>query len=157
MKYFVNITTLEDLRKEYRRLAKANHPDMGGSAEEMKVINIEYEMCFKILENADTAANGKKYNKEEDAMIRDIINVIIHLNIEIEVCGSWIWVSGNTYTCKEELKNNGFHWASKKKMWYWHNPEEVTRSHGKTTMADIRMKYGSDVVKEANTVFCVTA
>ena len=96
MKYFVNISTLEELRKEYRRLAKANHPDMGGSAEEMKVINIEYEMCFKILENADTPTNGKKYNKEEDAMIRDIINVIIHLNIEIEVCGSWIWVSGNT-------------------------------------------------------------
>lgn len=43
MKYFVNISTLEELRKEYRRLAKANHPDVGGSAEEMKVINIEYK------------------------------------------------------------------------------------------------------------------
>ena len=157
MKYFVNITTLEDLRKEYRRLAKANHPDMGGSAEEMKVINIEYEMCFKILENADTTTNGKKYNKEEDAMIRDIINVIIHLNIEIEVCGSWVWVTGNTYACKDELKKNGFRWASKKKAWYWRDPEEVTRAHGKTTMADIRMKYGSDVVKEASTMYYVTA
>lgn len=29
MKYFVNISTLEELRKEYRRLAKVNHPDMG--------------------------------------------------------------------------------------------------------------------------------
>lgn len=48
MKYFVNVSTLDELRKEYRRLAKVNHPDMGGSAEEMKVINIEYEMCFKI-------------------------------------------------------------------------------------------------------------
>ena len=63
----------------------------------------------------------------------------------------------NISTLEELRKEYGFHWASKKKMWYWHNPEEVTRSHGKTTMADIRIKYGSDVVKEANTVFCVTA
>ena len=156
MTYFKDITTLEELRKEYKRLVKINHPDNGGSADDIKIINVEYEIKFKILEKSDTY-NRKKYNQQEDEMIRDIINVIIHLNIDIEICGSWIWVTGNTYTCKDELKGNGFHWASKKKAWYWHNPEEVTRSHGKTTMADIRIKYGSDVVKEANTVFCVTA
>ena len=156
MTYFKDITTLEELRKEYKRLVKINHPDNGGSADDIKIINVEYEIKFKILEKSDTC-NRKKYNQQEDEMIRDIINVIIHLNIDIEICGSWIWVTGNTYTCKDELKGNGFHWASKKKAWYWHNPEEVTRSHGKTTMADIRIKYGSDVVKEANTVFCVTA
>lgn len=53
-------------------------------------------MCFKILENADTAINGKKYNKEEDEIIRDIINIIIHLNIEIEVCGSDVVKEANT-------------------------------------------------------------
>lgn len=157
MTYFKNITTLEELKKEYKKLVKQNHPDNGGSVEVIKVINVEYEIQFKILEKSDTYNNRKKYNQQEDEMIRDIINVIIHLNIDIEICGSWIWVTGNTYTCKDELKGNGFHWASKKKAWYWHNPEEVTRSHGKTTMADIRLRYGSDVVKEANTVYCVTA
>lgn len=88
MKYFVNITTLEELRKEYRRLVKVNHPDMGGSAEEMKIINIEYEIQFKSLENSDTVTNGTKYNKDQDAKIRDVINIIIRLNVEIEVCGS---------------------------------------------------------------------
>lgn len=156
MTYFKDITTLEELRKEYKRLVKINHPDNDGSADDIKIINVEYEIKFKILEKSDIY-NRKKYNQQEDEMIRDIINVIIHLNIDIEICGSWIWVTGNTYTCKDELKGNGFHWASKKKAWYWHNPEEVTRSHGKTTMADIRLRYGSDVVKEANTVYCVTA
>ena len=108
MKYFVNVTSLEELRKQYRRLAKINHPDMGGSAEEMKIINIEYEIQFKSLENSDTVANGIKYNKEQDAAIRGVINIIIHLNVEIEVCGSWVWVTGNTYACKDELKKNGF-------------------------------------------------
>lgn len=149
MTYFNNIRTLEELRKEYKRLVKANHPDNGGSVETIKIINVEYEICFKILENADTVSSNNKYNMAEDEMIREIINAIINLNIEIEICGSWIWVSGNTYSCKQELKNSGFHWASKKKMWYWHNPEEQTRSNGKTSMNDIRIKYGSQVVKSA--------
>ena len=88
-------------------------------------------------------------------MLRNVINKIINLNIDIEICGSWIWVSGNTYGCKAELKQNGFRWASKMKMWYWHNPEEVTRSYGKTTMADIRTKYGSQVIKESVSRVCI--
>lgn len=148
MTYFTNIHSLEELRKEYKRLVKANHPDNGGSVETIKIINVEYEICFKVLEKADSVSSNK-YNMEEDAMIREIINAIINLNIEIEICGSWVWVSGNTYGCKDDLKANGFHWASKKKMWYWHNPEEQTRSNGKTSMDDIRVKYGSQVVKSA--------
>lgn len=148
MTYFNNIHTLEELRKEYKRLVKVNHPDNGGSVETIKIINVEYEICFKILEKADTVSSNK-YDKAEDEMIRAIINAIINLNVEIEICGSWVWVSGNTYGCKDDLKANGFHWASKKKMWYWHNPEEQTRSNGKTSMNDIRMKYGSQVVRTA--------
>lgn len=76
MKYFKNVGTLEELRREYKRFVKENHPDNGGSVEAINIINF---------------------------------------NINIEICGSWIWVSGNTYGCKTELKQNGFHWASKKK------------------------------------------
>lgn len=149
MKYFKNVETLDELRREYKRLVKANHPDNGGSEDVIKVINVEYDFCFKALEKSDTASFNK-YNMEEDEQIRDIINNIINFNIDIEICGSWIWVSGNTYECKTELKQNGFRWASKKKMWYWHNPEEQTRGNGKTTMDDIRNKYGSHVMKESD-------
>lgn len=114
MTYFTNIQTLEELRKEYKRLVKENHPDNGGSEEAIKVINVEYEISFHILEKTDTASSNK-FNMREDEMLRAIINAIVNLNIEIEICGSWIWVSGNTYSCKDELKSNGFHWASKKK------------------------------------------
>ena len=62
MTYFKNITTLEELRKEYKRLVKINHPDNGGSADNIKIINVEYEIKFKILEKSDTY-NRKKYNR----------------------------------------------------------------------------------------------
>lgn len=156
MTYFTNVQTLEELRKEYKRLVKQNHPDNGGSEDIIKIINVEYEISFHILEKTDTASSNK-FNMREDEMLRAIINAIVNLNIEIEICGSWIWVSGNTYSCKDELKSNGFHWASKKKMWYWHDPQEQTRSNGKTSMNDIREKYGSQVVRTATESIYISA
>lgn len=38
MKYFVNCKTLEELKREYRRLAVANHPDHGGDVAIMQQI-----------------------------------------------------------------------------------------------------------------------
>lgn len=46
MKYFTGCTTLEALKKEYRRLAMANHPDRGGDEATMKAINAEYDAVF---------------------------------------------------------------------------------------------------------------
>ena len=37
-KYFKNVKSFEDLKKQFRTLLKANHPDNGGDAEKMKEI-----------------------------------------------------------------------------------------------------------------------
>lgn len=48
-KYFNNnINSLEDLKAQFRTLAKANHPDAGGSEEAMKAINKEFDELFPI-------------------------------------------------------------------------------------------------------------
>ena len=49
MKYFTNCKTLDDLKAEYRRLAKRHHPDLGGDKATMQAINAEYETRFEIL------------------------------------------------------------------------------------------------------------
>lgn len=36
MRYFNNCNTLDELKKEYRRLAMIHHPDRGGDLETMK-------------------------------------------------------------------------------------------------------------------------
>lgn len=48
MKYFSNITSLENLKEQFRALALANHPDKGGKTETMQEINAEYEVLFPI-------------------------------------------------------------------------------------------------------------
>lgn len=149
MKYFTNIKTLEELRKEYKRLVKENHPDNGGSVEEIKIINVEYEQAMKNLEASDTKENTWKYDTAKDELFRDALNKVINLeDIKIEIIGCWIWITGNTYGCKEQLKVAGFKWCANKKAWSWHAGEKYyKKSKRKLSMDDIRNLYGSEEVE----------
>lgn len=148
MKYFHNINTLEELRTAYRALLKKFHPDNGGSEEATKEINLEYEKLFRFLKNRSGADQKTKYDTREDENLREVLQQIINLNVNIEICGSWIWVSGNTYPVKESLKAAGFKFSKNKKAWYWHSGE-YTRRGKKVSLDYIRNKYGSETVKES--------
>ena len=39
-----------DLKRQYRKLAIANHPDKGGSTQAMQEINAEFETLYRIWE-----------------------------------------------------------------------------------------------------------
>ncbi|WP_370527002.1 J domain-containing protein [Thermoactinomyces sp. CICC 23799] len=50
MKYFSNVQSLDDLKQQFKKLAKKYHPDVqGGSNEIMKQVNAEYEYLKKLL------------------------------------------------------------------------------------------------------------
>ena len=55
--------------------------------------------------NEQTSYNTNMYDWENDKALREILQKIINFDgIEIELVGSWLWVSGNTYSYKKELK-----------------------------------------------------
>lgn len=161
-KYFINVNTLEQLRRQYKELLKKYHPDNGGSEEIMKAVNVEYDKLFKVLKDkhesksADgqedtgstkSAYNANMYDWENDKALREILQKIINFSgIEIEIAGQWIWISGNTYTYRKDLKDIGFKWASTKKQWYWHSEIFRKRSHKTLSMEAIRDYYGSTKV-----------
>jgi curved DNA-binding protein CbpA len=144
--YFKNCETLEDLKKEYYRLSKKNHPDLGGNEDIMKEINNQYDETFKVLKNIRRNQKGKTYTKETNEtadFFKDIIENIIHFpGIEIEIIGAWIWISGDTKKYKDEFKKLGFKWSFKKYMWF-HNNGDVSKSRGSKTIEEIRNLYGS--------------
>lgn len=155
-KYFKNVGTIEELRRQYKELLKCYHPDNGGNEEIMKAINVEYEQLFKTLKNrheskaSSTESKQKEsfYNFEEDEKLREILNKVINFEgITITIAGSWIWISGNTSQYKKDLKTFGFKWASQKKMWYWHSEEYIKKSRKTLSFNDIRDYYGSTEVK----------
>lgn len=51
MKYLVNVSSFEDLKAQYKRLAFKHHPDVGGSLEAMKELNNEYDILFPMWQN----------------------------------------------------------------------------------------------------------
>lgn len=64
MKWFQEITTLKELRKEYRRLVVKHHPDNGGSEDVIKEINSEYDILFKRMK--DDFEHKDTYRKATD-------------------------------------------------------------------------------------------
>lgn len=149
MKWFAGVKNLSELKARYKDLAKKHHPDIGGNSQNMAEINAEYDDLLKSLPTEERGKQTKGTGNVDDGY-RDIINAIIDLpNIIVELCGSWLWISGATYAVKDQLKSAGCKWAPKKKMWYW-RPEEYARPRwNKSTMdmESIRMKYGSTIIE----------
>ena len=147
MKYFTNIQTLEELKKEYKRLALENHPDRGGDVEVMKAINAEYDIMFNRVKDIHINAKGETYTKENTetpSEFKDIIDKLIRMEgLEIEIIGCFIWLSGNTRAHKDNIKALGFTWHSTKKMWYKAPEDYRKRSKKKYSIEEIRDMYGT--------------
>lgn len=61
MTYFHNITSLSELKKQYRELVKNNHPDKGGDIAVMQAINNEFEHLYNIWKDRKEAADTTGY------------------------------------------------------------------------------------------------
>lgn len=64
MKYFNNITTPEELKKQFRTLATKLHPDRGGNAEEFKKMMAEYMAISKDFDRAQAEAEARRQAEE---------------------------------------------------------------------------------------------
>lgn len=156
-KYFTPTPdTLEEAKTLYRKLARQHHPDFGGSLETMQALNAEY---------ADFTANFAKSNARQRQTeahkegrksaadfhdleglaeeIRQTIEVILNTcpGIELELCGLWLWATGDTKPVKETLKANGFKWAREKECWY--KPFVPSFNRERRTLDEIRNMHGS--------------
>ena len=66
-KYFKAIKSYEDLKNQYKKLLKANHPDNGGDVETMKEINGEYDALFQIWKNKKEVETGEEIKETADS------------------------------------------------------------------------------------------
>ena len=148
--FFSNCTTIEDVKTTYKQLCKQNHPDLGGSVEVMQQINVEYAFVIKAIASGMglSSEDQEKTILESEAYANAINNIANLPGITIEVVGTWVWVTGNTYPVKENLSAAGFHFARKKVAWYFHTDDYKSKSSGKS-LDEIKTKYGSKVVNSS--------
>jgi curved DNA-binding protein CbpA len=160
MSYFDGCKTNEEVKTEYRRLCKLWHPDLGTQEEKaertrvMQEINAAYARASANHRFDEMREHAKAKGKPEptakdyadaavvDECIREAIERIITLEgLEIEICGLWVWVGGETHKHREELKVARYHWSPNKEKWYFAGVP-AGRSHG-MDMDSIRARYGS--------------
>lgn len=146
MNYFANITDLTELKKTYKKLALQLHPDRGGKTADFQEMSNQYEKALKLLLSGKMTSEEFENELKIDEQMREALNQIINLNVNIEVVGSWIWLTGNTYPVKDDIKKAGFKFASKKKAWYWNDGTFKKFSNKTLSLDEIKGKYGAQKV-----------
>lgn len=142
--------TLAELKATYKTWCLQLHPDLNpdkDTTEDMKALNNAYEEHFKLLKTREMNKDKKDREKFSfDEAPEDLINIINTLikfkGLKIDIVGNWLWLSGNTYPYKEQIKDLRFHWSKGKKKWFWNGSDSVRRPFKKMTYKDITAKYG---------------
>ena len=155
-RYFDECRTEEELKQAYRKEARRLHPDNGGSDAEFQEMKNQFDQAFERLQNIHQAAGGGTWNgtgtkyengktaKQAAAEFMAMIDQLLkYPDLQIEIIGRWIWVTGNTRGHADLLKTLGFRFSRNKAAWYFH--AEPYRKRGKTSKSldEIRHKYGS--------------
>jgi hypothetical protein len=151
------ISTLDDLKKAYKNLAKKLHPDKGGDTAKFQAMQNEYDLLVnEILKTGNLNTQQVKNEVELDEIFKQIVNALIpYENLNIEIIGTWIWLSGTFNDLAPLTKKYGnglldslgFKWASNKKMYYLDTTGKGTKNKKEMSIDSIRNKYGSQTIK----------
>lgn len=144
IKYFSKTNNINQLKKEYKELVKKYHPDNNkdDTLAIMQKINSEYDYIIKNRIFFDTEEQKEKEIKFSNTL-KEILNKIINFeNIEIEIIGSWIWLNGNTYPIKEQLKELNFKWSNGKKKWYFTEQQFNKKRYKQKSYETLKSIYG---------------
>jgi hypothetical protein len=137
-----------DIKSAYKAFVRKYHPDVNPDGLElMKLGNLAWEVIMQNLDYIDrewAKVNGEKPEASIPEEIAEMFAKIRHFpNITAELCGIWIWVSGDTKPLAKEFKRLGFRWAFKKRMWSWHPSCYIKIGRSEWSMSEIRSTWGS--------------
>ena len=107
-----------------------------------KMINNAYEVLKDFQ-----GSIGSGQSSELSQVMADTLSALVHIEgLDLEICGSWLWVGGNTYPNRSALAA-GLRFSGSKKRFYL-NPDKKSggkkKWYGKSrTMDQIRQAHGS--------------
>ena len=140
----------EDLKKDYLKFVKKLHPDNGGNEEDFKTLQNEYIDALKNVGNKHYNKNNEIYNTDidfnDDNFLNIINNLIVIDDLNIEIIGSWIWITGDTKKHKGKIKALGCRFSKNKYCWYYHTGNYYKGNNEHYTIEDLRVKFGSKKV-----------
>ena len=134
----------KETKAAYRKMSLQYHPDICAGGEHMqKMLNSAYEVLKDF-----NGSIGSGQSSELSQVMADTLSALVHIEgLDLEICGSWLWVGGNTYPNRSALTAAGLRFSGSKKRFYL-NPDKKSggkkKWYGKSrTMDQIRQAHGS--------------
>lgn len=140
------------IKKAYRKASSIYHPDKGGSTEMMQAVNNAYDTLKDFQAKAEEIEVSFDAEDSYPEDFNNALNIVLSLEgLIVEVCGIWIWVTGNTMEHKETLKAANFKWAKKKVAWHFRPSDYKSKGRGTWDLDRIRDEHGSKVHSQKQT------
>jgi len=143
------IKDIDNLKKQYFKLAKIYHPDKGGTTTQFQELGREYDKLLKTLLSGSSLTDEQQKNEIEiDEAIKQIIDTIITFDgLNIELIGKWLWVSNNIengyiWTIRPQLEAAGLKPIKKGGKWFFIYKGIESKSRGNMSKDEIERKYG---------------
>ena len=135
----------EDLTAAYRQAAKKYHPDINpDGAEIMKAVNAAMDLLRATVGKWSIRSFCDDGAPSIDEELAAIYAKLRHLaGVKLEVCGSWLWVTGDTRPVKDAIKAAGLRFSPNKSAWYWHPAGYRKKSKNRYSMDEVRNMWGS--------------
>jgi hypothetical protein len=141
--------TKEIIKRAYRVASSLYHPDRNSAGlQMMQMVNEAYQVLKDFTGCVEGVSEAEAENQDYGFTLSEALQSIINLDgLDVEICGSWVWVTGDTKAHKAILNEAGFKWASKKVAWYLRPEGDRAKYRGKCSLDDIRERHGSQRAK----------
>jgi len=114
--YFVGCLSLNEAKHRYLAFARKHHPAFGGNPGDLLMVILEFRMIPR-----DPSFGFNQFPedvKEDFRHFPELLDRLFKWKLEVELIGTWTWVSGNTYPYREQLTELGFIYEATKMVWY---------------------------------------
>lgn len=142
--YFTQCKTLDKAKKLYYKLALELHPDKGGETADFQAMLNQFH-AFRPTEEKYQGEAAEWNSRAYSSIVNDLLNIP---GIIVAICGSWIWLQGDTKPVKEQIKaidcgdfmKRGF--SRNKLQWYFSPVGYRKSSNKKMSFGQIASLYG---------------
>ncbi|WP_299011337.1 DnaJ domain-containing protein [uncultured Shewanella sp.] len=149
--------TKKEIKKAYKAASLKYHPDRNpAEAETMKLINLAYDFLRSLdsFESETIEATEDFQQTDYSEEFNTVLSALFVLqerenaDFEIEICGNWIWISGNTKPFAKQLGRKeggiGCYFCKKNGGCWYYRPEQFKSKNRKScSMNEIRELHGS--------------